>query len=92
MPDLSVRKKFIHRKGTAGFDSDALRAFSSHMFHASYQIGRLKYGINLSEYVNQANDQAKEADDPTRAQMLANELRSRQQWVMNLQDQNSHKQ
>lgn len=83
MPDLSVRKKFIHRKGTAGFDADALRAFSSHMFHASHQMGRLKYGINLEEYVNQANDQAKKADDTTRAQMLANELRSRHQWVMN---------
>lgn len=83
MPDLSVRKKFIHRKGTAGFDSNALRAFSSHMFHAAHQMGRLKHEINLNEYVNRANDQAKQADDPTRGQILANELRSRHQWVMN---------
>lgn len=83
MPDLSVRKRFIHRKGTAGFDADALRAFSSHMFHAGHQMGRLKYGIDLEEYVNKANDQAKKADDTTRAQMLANELRSRHGWVMN---------
>lgn len=83
MPDLSARKRFIHRKGTAGFDADALRAFSSHMFHAAHQMGRLKYGMEMQELVNQTSDQAKKADDPTRAMTLANELRHRHQWVMN---------
>ena len=83
MPDLSARKRFIHRKGTAGFDADALRAFSSHMFHAAHQMGRLKYGMELQELVNQTADQARKADDPTRAMTLANELRHRHQWVMN---------
>lgn len=82
MPDLSVRKRFIHRKGTAGFDSDALRAFSSHMFHAAHQMGRLKYEVELSELVNKTTDQAKQAKDTTKAMQLAYELRSRHQWVM----------
>lgn len=83
MPDLSVRKRFIHRKGTAGFDADALRAFSSHMFHAAHQMGRLKYGMELQELVNDASEQARKSDDPTRGMTLANELRQRHKWVMN---------
>jgi N12 class adenine-specific DNA methylase/predicted RNA methylase len=83
LPDLSTRKRFIHRKGTAGFDADALRAFASHMFHAAHQMGRLKYGIELAEMVNRAGDQARQSDDPTRGVTLVNELRLRHEWVMN---------
>jgi hypothetical protein len=83
MPDLSTRKRFIHRKGTSGFARDALRVFSSHMFHASHQMARLKYGLELQELVDQSIDQAREADDQARAMTLANELSHRHDWVMN---------
>lgn len=83
MPDLSTRKRQIHRKGTAGYSEDALRAFSSHMFHAAHQMARLKYGLELQELVNVTMDQAKEADDTTKGVTLANELSSRHDWVMN---------
>lgn len=83
MPDLSVRKRFIHRKGLPGFEADALRTFASHMFHASHQMGRLKYGMDLQESMNRAVEQAKKSDDPTRGTALTNELRKRHEWVMN---------
>jgi N12 class adenine-specific DNA methylase/predicted RNA methylase len=83
MPDLSARKRFIHRQGTAGFTGDALRVFSSHMFHSAHQIARLKYGLELQELTGQAMDQAKESDDQTRGVTLANELSKRHEWVMN---------
>jgi hypothetical protein len=83
MPDLSVRKRYIHRKGTYGFHQDALRSFASHMFHAGHQMGKLKYGIDLQEAVDQARDQARQTDDPTRAGQLVNELTRRHDWVMN---------
>ena len=83
MPDLSVRKRFIHRKGLPGFESDALRTFAHHMFHASHQMGRLKYGLDLQEHVNRSVEQAKKSDDPTRGTTLTNELRKRHEWVMN---------
>lgn len=85
MPDLSTRKRFIHRKGTAGFDADALRAYASHMFHAAHQMARLKHGMDLTETLNKAADQARAADDPTRGTTLANELRKRHDWIMNPQ-------
>lgn len=83
MPDLSIRKRYIHRKGTAGFHQDALRAFASHMFHGGHQMGKLKYGIDLQEAVDDARDQARRSDDPTRAGQLVNELGLRHDWVMN---------
>ncbi|WP_421849875.1 PLxRFG domain-containing protein [Oricola sp.] len=83
MPDLSIRKRFIHRKGTPGYDQDALRTFSSHMFHAAHQMARLKFGMELQELTNDVATQAKEADDPTAAVTLSNELRKRHKWVMN---------
>ncbi|WP_159953039.1 PLxRFG domain-containing protein [Rhizobium sp. 18065] len=83
MPDLSTRKRFIHRKGTAGYAGDALRVFSSHMFHAAHQMAKLKYGLELQELANNAVEQAREADDQTRAMTLANELSKRHEWVMN---------
>jgi hypothetical protein len=83
LPELSMRKRYMHRKGTAGYDTDALRVFSSHMFHAAHQMAKLKYGLELQELVNTTFDQAEAADDQTRAMRLANELASRHKWVMN---------
>lgn len=83
MPDLSARKRFIHRKGVAGFDGDALRTFASNQFHAAHQMARLKYGLELQELANQATDQARKSDDPVRGMVLANELKRRHEWVMN---------
>ncbi|HEY6612774.1 MAG TPA: PLxRFG domain-containing protein [Pseudomonas sp.] len=82
LPDLSMRKGFIHRKKTPGFDRDALRAFSSSMFHSSYQIARLKHSLEMNELLEQVTDQAKEATDPVDAMTIANEVRKRHDWVM----------
>lgn len=86
MPDMSVRKRFIHRKGTPGYGGDALRAFGNHMFHASHQMARLKYGPELEDYVRQTVAQAKEADEADGrgyGMDLANELKKRHAWNMN---------
>lgn len=83
MPDMSIRKRQIHRKKTGGYTSDALRAYASHMFHAAHQMGRLKYGVELNELVNTAAEQSQEMANPTKAGMLSNELSKRHKWVMN---------
>ncbi len=82
MPDLSMRKKFIHRKGTAGFDEDALRGFSSAQFHSAHQNARLKYGMELQELLNDIDEQARAADDPIRGVQLANEMGKRHGFIM----------
>ncbi len=83
MPDMSIRKRYIHRKGTSGFQTDALKGFASHMFHAAHQMARLRYGSDLGEALSYAADEAKRSDDPTRGGTLINEMRKRHEWVMN---------
>lgn len=81
MPDLSMRKRFIHRKGTPGYNRDAFRVFASTMFHGSHQMARLKYGLELQENVNLAVEQAQDQADNTRDMTLVNELQKRDKWV-----------
>ena len=85
MPDLSMRKKFIHRKGTAGYSRDALRAFASNMFHGSHQMARLKFAPQLTEALDQMRKQGEESDKPVDAGLLVNEFERRHEWVMNPQ-------
>jgi hypothetical protein len=82
LPDISIRKRYIHRKGTTGFHKDALRTFGSHMFHASHQMARLKYSPELNLDVEHASEQAESAPNPVKAGKVANELRLRHQWVL----------
>ncbi len=82
LPDYSMRKGFIHRKKTPGFDRDAMRAFASSMFHSSYQIARLKHSLEMNELVEQVEEQAKASADPVDAMTIANEMRKRHEWVM----------
>ena len=92
LPELSVRKQFIHRKGTAGYDSDALRAFAGHANHSAYQLARLEYGSELGRLVNamkqEANRLSGEGEDDLAiaASRMTNEMTKRHQWVMNPTD------
>lgn len=83
LPDLSMRKRQIHRKGTEGFETDAFRVFASTMFHAGHQMARLKFSLDLQENLNRAREQAQAVADSTRTMTLYNELAKRHQWVMN---------
>jgi hypothetical protein len=83
LPDYSLRKSRIHRKGTPGFDGDALRAFAHQMFHGAHQLARLKYGMDLTKHIEAAAREAKVAPDPTRAGIVVNEMQQRHEWVMN---------
>lgn len=53
LPDLSVRKHFIHRGKIEGYSRDAIRAFSHFMFHGSYQLARLKYAHRLENLLEE---------------------------------------
>lgn len=83
MPDMSMRKGFIHRKNREGYTQDALRAFASRMFHASHQLGRLKFGARMQEAVDQAKDVASKTKTPERDMAVINELNRRHEYVMN---------
>ncbi|MGH2340629.1 PLxRFG domain-containing protein [Segnochrobactraceae bacterium EtOH-i3] len=83
LPDLSTRKNRIHRKGTAGFEKDAIRAFAHQLFHGSHQLARLTYGLKLQDAIDEMAEQAQKARDPVRAKAVANEIKWRHDFIMN---------
>lgn len=83
LPDQSIRTSKIHRKGQAGYNQDAFRAFGSHMFHGAHQLARLKYGLQLEEALDIAQEEAQKAEDPNRAGLVVDEMRRRHAFTMN---------
>lgn len=82
LPDQSMRTNRIHRKGRIGFNSDAIRAFSSAMFHGAHQTARLRFGNQMEEALNVAEEQAKSAPDPNRAGFVVREMKQRHAFTM----------
>lgn len=82
LPDMSIRKARIHRKGRAGYASDAVRAFGHHLFHGSHQLARMAHSMDLEDALDQAKDEARETKDPTRSSLIVNEMEKRHQFVM----------
>lgn len=67
MPENSMRKYFIHRKGRLGFSANALRGFSSTMFHGARQLAKLEMVHDIENQLAAAHDQARQleaAKDP----------------------------
>jgi hypothetical protein len=93
MPEMSMRKQFIHRQGRLGFSGDAQRAYAFHMQHGAMQIARLEYGNRLDTIAAQAKKEAdaiQQSDPGTwKAEMssgAASELAKRNQWIKNPQN------
>lgn len=83
LPASSMRKQFIHRKKTAGFNHDAMRAFSHNMFHGAYQLARLRHSHKMQVYLDDMKDEAGKSKDPDRAMDIYNEMVKRHDWAMN---------
>jgi hypothetical protein len=88
LPDQSVRKMFMNRKGVAGMELDMLRAFTSSAFHMSYQHSRYKHSRGMFDDLATARQGLKEKD--TRegkidAEYVA-ELEKRMEYIMNPTD------
>jgi hypothetical protein len=91
LPDLSVRKHFIHRKKVAGYSQDALRAFAGNLFHGSFQIARLKHTHTLDLALQGMRDRERalaktNPEDAAKAAQVLNEMTHRHEWVMNPKD------
>jgi hypothetical protein len=94
LPELSMRKHAIHRKSVAGFDPDAVRAFSFNMHHGAHQLARLRYGYKLQgvlDLLKKHQDAArKEPDADTRkiaaGDAILGELAKRHDWISNPTD------
>ena len=88
LPDQSVRKMFMNRKGVAGMELDMLRAFTSSAFHMSYQHSRYKFSRGMFDDLATARQGLKEKDTKEGkidAEYVA-ELEKRMEYIMNPTD------
>jgi N12 class adenine-specific DNA methylase len=83
LPDFSVRRSRIHRKGTPGWDGDAFRAFGRQVFHGGHQLARLTYALDMQKALEDARREAVETSDPNRNGLIVNEMEKRHAYVMN---------
>ncbi len=74
MPDLSMRKHFIHRKKTAGYAADALRAYAHNIFHGSYQLARLEYVDQLQAELSDMEEALTTDSDKLAGDLKAHKL------------------
>ena len=85
LPELSVRKHFIHRKKTEGYNEDAMRAFADQTFHGAYQLAKLQHADVLEAMLENMREQVKDSSDANKASDILNELQKRHEWAMNPQ-------
>lgn len=85
LPDFSMRKSHMHRKGVPGFAKDAFRNYARQMFHSAHQLARLKHSMQMQMALEDVEREARRAADPNRAGAVSNEMAMRHQWIMNPQ-------
>jgi hypothetical protein len=78
---------FMNRKGTAGMDTDMLRAFTSSAFHMAYQQSRYKVSRGLYSDIDSARkDVAQKGEEGTAEAEYLEELEKRLSYIMNPTD------
>ncbi|PSB81566.1 PLxRFG domain-containing protein [Photobacterium damselae] len=82
MPDRSIRRAFIHRKGVAGFSNDAIRAMADQGFKQSRQQARLEHMDELEISLKAMKD-ITESSNSVESGRVYNEVVKRHGWVLN---------
>ena len=66
LPEMSMRKRQIHRRAVPGFSDDALRAFAKNGFHGAHQLARLRHSQGMQfvlEAMQKVLDNYRESDE-----------------------------
>ncbi len=82
MPDRSIRRAFIHRKGVAGFSEDAARVLADQGVRQANQQARLETEKQFSDLMENLKV-ATETSNNVSAGRLYNEMTLRHEWMMN---------
>lgn len=86
LPEVSMRKHFIPRKGTPGYSNDIARVFAENTFHGAYNLARLKYAPQFERHIDAMRTRVSEANkkgEGNKPGELFNALLKRQNYIMN---------
>jgi hypothetical protein len=91
LPEVSMRKHFIHRKATAGYNADAFRGFVKSAYHTSAQLARMEMSNKALNAVDSARAAVKGmqgAPNQRELEAVVSELQRRVQYAMKPADPN----
>jgi hypothetical protein len=88
MPDISIRKGFMHRTGRLGFTRDAVRAFGHNMFHGAHQLAKMEHLPAMEEDMRTLKEEARNMEqnndpDALWGTSVYREMTSRHKTAMN---------
>lgn len=88
LPEMSMRKAFIHRKNRLGFTTDAIRAFGHNMFHGAHQVAKLKYMHQMETQLERMKEESRileQQEDPEAlwSNAVYREMVKRHEWARN---------
>jgi len=77
LPEASMRKHFIHRKGVTGFSGDALRNFLNSGTRMSNQLARVRYGADINNALDMAREALKGNPEKDKLEAIVKEVELR---------------
>jgi len=84
LPERSFAQSFRNRKGTLGFERDAIGALRKRTSSLSRQLVQMEYGQKISAWQNEMREHVKTVEKNNDvAVLLANELDQRADWAKN---------
>jgi hypothetical protein len=81
LPDRSFRRRFIHRKGKAGFSKDIARNFASLTMDMANQLSRMRYRSAIEGAVGEAAASVEGNPDQAKLSEFVAEMRVRAQQI-----------
>ena len=70
LPDVSMRHRSQHRKGTKGFETDQVRSFAFVAHHTASQLANMIYGRGMGEVLAEAKNVKDLVEMPDRLEKL----------------------
>jgi hypothetical protein len=86
LPEASIRKHMLHRKGREGYSRDIVKGFAFTMFHGAHQLAKMYHVTAMQRNIAQMDQQIVAAGGLEKDSWLnpvAREVRSRHEWAMN---------
>jgi hypothetical protein len=82
LPETSFAQALRRRKGTAGFERDALRALRTKTFNISRQLSNMEYGAKFNKLRQEMEDYVRSQGNQDEAVDMMNELSARIDFAM----------
>lgn len=88
LPEMSMRKHFMPRKGTAGYSPDAFRTFTNFAYHSSRQLARMQHSTAALNSLDSAREAVKELPNKTQLDIVIGALKDRVDNALKPEDPN----